>query len=208
MTSGAFPAVQLRNFSTDRAFDRTDEDSGSPWQRRQKLPMVETKGAPCIKLPKTNSSVRCTNSCDGARSPRPSDRRLRHGGGDRRLKYAACRNRCLTRGAQAWSCRAVRPMPRARSCFLVRSPTRHRCHGRTIFRAGRRIRFRPDTGFVRFGYCAAFLSLARRTGVSRASSAAGCSGGEGSSGAGRSRSASSSGRSGLLNRNPCISSQA
>ena len=97
-------------------------------------------GFRCIRPQMCNLNAPCRNSPDGARSPKTQDRRLRHGGGGRRSRSLACRNRCRRRGVQVWNCRIAPPTPRARQFFSMRSPARRRCPGPTNFRARQDIR--------------------------------------------------------------------
>jgi hypothetical protein len=159
---------------------------------------------PCINPPMCSSSAPCANSRDGARSPNRNDRGLRPGGGERRSSCSAYGRRCRLTGARVWNCRMARHSPMARRFCSPRSPIRPRYHGPAISRAMRGIPIRPD----RQRRAAAFFRLDRGPAFSGAASVAGCSGGDTITGAGRSSSANCCGGTGLLNRYPCISSQA
>jgi len=119
------------------------------------------KGIRCIRPQTRNSNDRYVNSRGGAQSPSKTDRPRRHGGGDRRLRWFACGNRCRPTGAPDSNCPMAPRSPMARRCFSRAWPTRYRCPGPAVFPAMQAIRIRPSyqrpaAASLRFGCRAVF----------------------------------------------------
>jgi hypothetical protein len=163
----------------------------------------------CIRLQTCNSGASWMSSSDGARLSKMTGRRPRLGGGGRPLKTSACGNRCRPSGAPVWNCLLAPVTRTVPGFFSGRLPARHRCPGRTIFRAEPGIQMPLRSAAQYRNIQMALFSLDRPVVLRGLALASGCSGGDASSSGGdRSNSANCCGGTGLLNRNPCISSQA
>jgi hypothetical protein len=102
------------------------------------------RGFRCIRPQMCNSDAPWANSPAGAPSRKTQDRRRRHGGGGRHLRYMARSNRCRRSGAQSWNCPRAPLTQRELQFFSTRSPARRRCPGLANFHAWQGIRMWPS----------------------------------------------------------------